>query len=95
MSQVQTAVNALNGATELPKAIQDLGHQTKRMEDLTGTLMTEYQMLLERLEVQREVSIRLCSALSHSPPIIPLEQWRQREESIREQVIRERGEGKK
>lgn len=83
MARAQTAVNALSSAAQLPKVIQDLGDQTKRME-------TEYQTLLELVEVQREVAIRLCSSLSHTPQVVPLEQWRHREEAIRDQVIRER-----
>lgn len=87
MSQVQSAVHALKGAEDLPKAIRDLRDQTARVEVLAGALADDYECLVVELEVQREVFLRLVATERGTH----LDIWRTREASIREQVMAERG----
>jgi hypothetical protein len=87
--QAQHAVAGLQGMglDRLPEALRELEAQTTRVVQLADALAEDYETLLEELEVQREVTIRLCSTpASLGTP----EWWREWEARVRQQVKDER-----
>jgi hypothetical protein len=94
VTQVQSAVQALSGTTELPKVIKDLEEQTARLEMLANALADDYETLSAEIEIQREVSLRLQAVVFEKPLDAPLDAWRRLESTLRMQVMSEREEGR-
>jgi hypothetical protein len=92
LAQTQQALSSLQGARldRLPEAIKQLEEQTKRAAQLADALADDYESLAEELEIQREVTLRLCAAVSEMPADSFFRQWRELESQARERVIEER-----
>jgi hypothetical protein len=87
--QAQHAVASLQGVglERLPEAIRDLEAQTTRAVQLADALAEDYETLLEELEIQREVTIRLCSTPAS---LGSNDWWHEWEGRVRQQVKDER-----
>lgn len=90
--QTQQALSSLQGAKleHLPQLMQELEEQTKRASRLADALADDYESLAEELEIQREVTLRLCAAVAETPADSFFRQWREVERQARERVIEER-----
>lgn len=92
LTQTQQALSSLQGAglDQVPVVIQQVQEQTKRASALAEALADDYETVLGEVEIQREVTLRLCAAVGVMRPDLPLHQWRELENQTRLRVIEER-----